>query len=268
MPTDIRCSAGVIFDEIAESLLKFSEYVTSLYDIDAPRRSKSGDISNVVLIYDEFHSLDEYSPVLRVADAVISEAAFQSSGSAELFQGTFEECRSMAEEISMRGFIVLVGGNYITDKAREVRMKAAMTWMLDLARRNDGMCRLICRVFDEDLLTRLLSYFMHISKGLAHTLHDLLLTLMADQSFKVVIACAYTQAYKTISRLYSRGLGLSTQSVYNLSVQFLNREVFVNEVCYNHSFLKIALAAMSSMLRHALQQQQQLDTNNDSNMSR
>lgn len=149
----------------------------------------------------------------------------------------------------MKGFNVYVG--YVSDKAQENRMVAAITFLHQLAVRSDGMCRLICNTLDEDILTRILTYLLQLSKELGRIIYDLLMILMADQSFKVVIAVAYTQAYAKIARLYGRGLGLASQSVYSLSVQFLNRELFVNEICFGHNFLKINVAAVTSLLDHA-----------------
>ena len=82
---------------------------------------------------------------------------------------------------------------------------------------------------------------MALSKELQDAVYDLLLTLMADQSFKIVIAVAYVLSYDAIARIFGTGLGSSKLSVYNLSVQYLNRELFVNEVCYYHGFLSIAI---------------------------
>jgi hypothetical protein len=176
-------------------------------------------------------------------------AAFQAAGQVVLLTADFENCRTMGTQLQLNGYNVYVG--YASDKLKDNRMVASISFLYELAQRNDGMCRLICSVLDDDLLTRLLSNVLYLSKDLAKILFDLFLILMSDQAFKMVIAVAYTRAYAPIARLYARGLGISSYNVYGLSVQFLNREIFVNEVCYAHSFLKGCVAALNSMMKTA-----------------
>jgi hypothetical protein len=176
-------------------------------------------------------------------------AAFQAAGQVVLLTADFENCRTMGTQLQLNGYNVYVG--YASDKLKNNRMVASISFLYELAQRNDGMCRLICSVLDDDLLTRLLSNVLYLSKDLAKILFDLFLILMSDQAFKMVIAVAYTRAYAPIARLYARGLGISSYNVYGLSVQFLNREIFVNEVCYAHSFLKGCVAALNSMMKTA-----------------
>jgi hypothetical protein len=174
-----------------------------------------------------------------------------SVGYAALQTGSFDECRAVAVELQMRGFNALVC--YASDKAWEDRILAAVNCLHELANCNDGMCGFICSVLDEDILARILSLHPLLSRELGRAIYDLLLVLMAEQSFKIVIAVAYTQAYPKIVRLYGKGLSHSATSVYALSVQFLNREVFVNDVCFAHNFLKVNIAALNALLTQAQQ---------------
>jgi len=54
----------VIFDEIAESLLAYAQYIASLYDLEKPRRSRE-EACTVVLCYDEYHSQEEFAALFR-----------------------------------------------------------------------------------------------------------------------------------------------------------------------------------------------------------
>jgi len=159
-----------------------------------------------------------------------------------LSEGSFEECRSIAEELINRKYLVRVG--YVSDLTLELRVVSVVNWLYELAKMSDGMCRLICNALDEDLLVHLLPHIMALSRDMQDAVYDLLLTLMADQSFKIVIAVAYVRSYDAIARIFSTGLGSIKHSVYNLSVQYLNREMFVNEVCYEHSFLETTIKAL------------------------
>jgi len=143
---------------------------------------------------------------------------------------------------------------YVSDLTIEQRIVSVVLWLYELAKMSDGMCRLICEALDEDLLVHLLPHIMALSRGMQDAVYDLLLTLMADQSFKIVIAVAYVRSYDAIARIYSTGLGSSTHSVYNLSVQYLNREMFVNEVCYDHGFLETTIKALLDVVGRARKQ--------------
>lgn len=68
IPKDICQVSAVIFDEIAEALLKYASYKASLYDLEAPRRDRADDLSTVVMMYDEFHTVDEFSALLGISE--------------------------------------------------------------------------------------------------------------------------------------------------------------------------------------------------------
>ena len=97
----------------------------------------------------------------------------------------------------------------------------------------------------------------YLPKSLAASLHSLLLTLMADQGFKVTraqatrvcrgldaLACpqvtiaeAYTAVYPALTHRFARGVGLADHALYTLSVQFLNRDQFVDALVDHHALL-------------------------------
>ncbi|CAM9987970.1 unnamed protein product, partial [Discosporangium mesarthrocarpum] len=47
-----------------------------------------------------------------------------------------------------------------------------------------------------------------LPKKLTHALHDLYLTLMADQPFKTRIAAAYARALPAVTSDYAQGVGV------------------------------------------------------------
>lgn len=67
IPKDICHVSTVIFDEIAEALLKYGRYMVSLYDLEAPRRNRPDDPSTVVMMYDEYHTVEEFTVLLNIA---------------------------------------------------------------------------------------------------------------------------------------------------------------------------------------------------------
>lgn len=70
-----------------------------------------------------------------------------------------------------------------------------------------------------------------------HAWHGLLLTLLAQPSFKAALAEAYCDTYTTSCRIYSRGVGILDRSVFTLSVQFLNRGKYVQDLVRDRNLL-------------------------------
>lgn len=50
------------------------------------------------------------------------------------------------------------------------------------------------------------------------------------QSFKYAVAQSYASTYLSVTRDYGAGVGMAEFSLYSLSVQFLNRSSFVNDL--------------------------------------
>jgi hypothetical protein len=72
IPMEIGKVSMVVFDTIAESLLQYASYVSTLYDIDAPRRERPDDPCMMLLVVDEYHSAEDFTNLLRLADVPIS----------------------------------------------------------------------------------------------------------------------------------------------------------------------------------------------------
>jgi ABC-type Zn2+ transport system substrate-binding protein/surface adhesin len=50
LPVEICRVAETMFDELAESIIQYAQYVHGLYDIDAPRRNRTNDPSTAILV--------------------------------------------------------------------------------------------------------------------------------------------------------------------------------------------------------------------------
>jgi len=50
LPVEICRVAETMFDELAESIIQYAQYVHRLYDIDAPRRNRTNDPSTAILV--------------------------------------------------------------------------------------------------------------------------------------------------------------------------------------------------------------------------
>ncbi len=110
------------------------------------------------------------------------------------------------------------------------RASSVIYWMLALSRTSSALCRLVAGQFDESSLELLMLCDAYLPHTLRHSLHDLYLELMADQPFKQYIAVAYTRTLLPVSRDFTKGIGRAGSCLNCLSVQFLNRKVFVNSL--------------------------------------
>ena len=128
--------------------------------------------------------------------------------------------------------------------AREQRVRLVIAWLAQLAQTNDGMCRLVCVSLEVPLLLRMIQADPFLPRTVALPLHNLYLTLMSDQSFKLSLAVGYAKAYRAVSRAYGQGYGTAESSIYSLSVQFLNREVFVADIVRDHGFFERVVCAV------------------------
>ena len=78
--------------------------------------------------------------------------------------------------------------------------------------------------------------------------HALLLTLLAQPDFKSALAVAYCDTYRAVSQEYARGVGVMERSSFTLSVQFLNRVTYVeNLVRYRNLLPKLSKSLLETM---------------------
>lgn len=71
---------------------------------------------------------------------------------------------------------------------------------------------------------------LRLPRKVAKSWHDLLLTLLAVPNFKAALANAYVDTYASVTSEYARGIGIFEKSAYTLSVQFLNRVLYVEDL--------------------------------------
>ncbi len=247
----MRSTALEIFQLLLKNLIEFSKTCSqrSLFDLS------SSQTYCLNFYYDDFHTINDFQSFYTSPD-------FQS-----ILQAPPEEDLSL---LQTRGFIRLRSNltmsqissimPYLQNSGYTVRALSkqgechylatylSLLWMESLSLACDGMCRLMGSIITSDLLHQIIRFDMYFDKQFAKSFHNLLLSLMADQPFKMTSGIAYTLAYSTLCQDYSKGYGLSGSSMFNLSVQFLNREVFVHEICYHYNFLQGAVFSLEEMI--------------------
>jgi len=86
-------------------------------------------------------------------------------------------------------------------------------------------------------LASLLQSDLKLPRSITASWQALLLTLLAIPNFKVRLANAYCDTYRTMSADYARGVGNYEKSSYALSVQFLNRVTYVEDLVVERDLL-------------------------------
>lgn len=72
IPREIGKVSVLVFDTIAESLLDYANYISTLYEVLAPRRERENDPCTMILVLDEYHTADEFSALLRLSENPMS----------------------------------------------------------------------------------------------------------------------------------------------------------------------------------------------------
>lgn len=98
------------------------------------------------------------------------------------------------------------------------------------------------------ILLRILKVFHHLPKAISGPLHNLFLSQMADKMFKKNLAIAYAEGYVYFTKTYGLGHGTTENSIFSLSVQFLNRDFLVLEIVDFHNFFVNACQSIENML--------------------
>jgi hypothetical protein len=113
------------------------------------------------------------------------------------------------------------------------------------------MGRLVCSAIPIPFIHRIMRTDPYLSRDMVVPLHDLFLTLMADQPFKIASSRGYALALADVADLYGRGIGVAEHSLFGLSVQFLNRYVYVEGMIHEYGFFPTISSSLLKMMRAA-----------------
>lgn len=259
IPEDIRGIAVETFKDISSEIVKYCQEFSEWFTGDAPlERDESEmptDSYDLHLYYDEFHNAEDYVDTFS-ADLATTFQMFVSFNNALIADGKwlihsvppeeFPALCTMYHHFRNKGFRMMVTN--ATQRKRAEHVLLAVQWLHAVSQTNDGFCQLICDAFSIRDMVTILTTSMKLDKALVKALHSLFITLMALQSFKMVSAAAYASAFGAMSTQFGLGFGISGTTMYNISVQFLNRDWVVNELIFNHNFLPRVMVALKEMM--------------------
>jgi hypothetical protein len=95
-------------------------------------------------------------------------------------------------------------------------------------------------------LSIMLQNDLKLPRKIAKSWHDLLLTLLAVPNFKAALANAYVDTYAAVTSEYAHGIGIFEKSSYTLSVQFLNRVTYVEDLVRERDLLGCLVRSLFS----------------------
>ena len=254
VPQDVQLTGSKIMNVVVERIFRFSNAHVEHHNIceKLGENTHEGAIFHIILYNDDVHTFDEVIEALTQEEISNSTRAQEiaeqvhAQGSSDLKQGTFDELYPVARHLSSAGLKIAL----IDDKSLKERdaVILAVDWICNIAKTSDGLCRLVCNAFSMDHLVNLLSSDPYLDKLLAQSIHNLYLTLMADQTFKLSLARAYALSFNKFTEYYSNGIGVHETYIYSLSVQFLNRPSIVHEIVEKYAFLLSIVDSLTNML--------------------
>eukprot|EP00953_Heterococcus_sp_UTEX-ZZ885_P020569 11505-Heterococcus_DN1.PRE.1 len=144
-------------------------------------------------------------------------------------------------------------GLTVSCRSAKLRNKIAaavqcVAWLRQMCGASDATCSLVGDAFTDDKLHKLMAADMYLPRSLSAPLHDLYMALMADQRFKASIAASYIKLVPDITSDFAQGIGYAEHSLQALSVQFLNRSAFVNELVEHNDLLKTLSRCLKQVL--------------------
>ncbi|TMW57161.1 hypothetical protein Poli38472_003086 [Pythium oligandrum] len=248
------------------------ERVRATLAFEPPERRYS-----VIVHYNELQSSQEFASGLTRALPAISYQTLKIVGEASTqkqslvrSKATREEALEVAEALNRNGLIAsIVSSDY---KAKTPVVSALLQWLVSLANLSDGLCRLICEQFiahtelshshfdmaqldpttgteEYPVLRAVILADSFLPKGESDALHSLLMSLLADPTFKKAFAIAFTSCYRQLYREFIAGVGSSSLTILTFSVQFFNRASFVKLLVANHELLEVLVASVLETLR-------------------
>lgn len=251
LPPNTREVGARVLDRVASAFADHAESVVAQYNIHRLAQDSDERVM-LVLHLDDAHRADTLVHLFQHS-AAPPQAVHDDSLRTDLIStGVLAERVDIAsavrraEDLHNNSCVVRIAT--LQEWRREQLFQRIMEWLYKVAESSDGFCRVVCNAFRRDYLVRIMKADCRLPKALAKALHDLFLTLMADQTFKMSVAQAYARSFEVFTRDYAACIGTNDASLYTLSVQFLNRGSFVNEIVSHHMFLQ----ALSGALRHML----------------
>jgi hypothetical protein len=255
IPIDVREAGRYVMNQIALELVKYCVGNFDSFDIQGLKiiLPSNGVDYDLLLHNDDLHTIEEVTTALATLGISSGNAETIANKVHTLGYAKVGDSDSLAMVIERAETLLAACDLHVSvvDQRHAEREQTVLTvihWLHRVAEVNDGMSRMICAALT---VTRIRDIYVtdpRLPKNVAINLHHLFLTLMADQEFKIASSTAYALAFSRVAKLYVNGIGTQENCLFGLSVQFLNRSIYVDGMVYNYNFLTSVANSLLSIL--------------------
>jgi hypothetical protein len=199
------------------------------------------------------HSLNEQTG-MKVIDAQL-KTLYGSDGYYSFVSNvSYDTASRILEVLVNQGYRVRMVSN--TFRRKQAIIIKLLKFFQSLSSTCDEISSVICEPFTILFLIDLFKENISLDKELTKTFNHFILALMPHPDFKMKAAVAYAEVYESITEKYEQNFGLSAGPInlFTLSVQFLNREQFIDELVNHYSFFQKVLLSLLRMLQYGHEQ--------------
>jgi hypothetical protein len=235
-----------------------SRYQSSHYYLLDTILTKIARLLNVagdVIVYGTHELMAELGPVLSLCWKDGDIAACARFGGLML---------DKAKILTRAGFVVSIKTRL--ELYHEVRAIAVIKLLSLLSESCDPLCLQVSlglggldaltgsdeKIHGTNCLTKMLHADLKLPRMINSPWHSLLLLLLSNPVFKRELANSYCEVYSSVSNQYAKGIGLQDMSCFILSVQFLNRASFVQNLVQNRDLITLISRCLLDMFSLAL----------------
>jgi hypothetical protein len=252
LPSKLLCTANLLFPIIADYIIEFCESWMQKCMEDDGISVLHERLYKVSIQNDDVHSLESVIEAIATVTGVSSEALgiatkAHKEGRADITGLLpYLQAKEIQEKLLSRNLIAKISDE------REVQATkvflSVIAWLHKIGEAGDGLCRLICNSYTISKLSSLLVTDPYIPKDVVLPLHGMFLTLMADATLKISFSRAYSLACPKVAVTYSKGIGTNENSLFSMSVQFLNRDTYVAGMILEYDYMTTLSNSLLKML--------------------
>jgi hypothetical protein len=252
IPKGLETACYELFESISLKILNFCFEYSNLYQVE---NQDIWDPTSVFVVghNNNFFPVSQLAAVIRRLVPHFTEQQ-QTDRAKQFIQiGTFIiPCTTMDTVLQSLAIFDSVGMHAVVSNAkmieRENQLLLIIGWVSKMSGANDDICEIIGESFDIKSLCSIIQHHPRLPARVQNALNDLFVNVMSNKKFKTQMSIAYSIVYKDIAKLFSQLHGCADSSVFTMSVQFLNRENLVSNMCLNYKFMRNIWDAFLEMM--------------------
>jgi hypothetical protein len=252
IPKNLEKACYEVFQSIAIKILDFCFEYANMYKVENADMSDPSSIF-VVAHNNNFYAVNQLAAIIKRVTNGLTETQLLDRAKQFVQNGVFNiPCHSVQAVHNTITILDAVGIHSVISSAahmeKENQLLQIIRWVSLMSETNDDICEIIGECFDNKSLCSIIQHHPRLSSKMQSALNDLFVSVMSNKKFKTQVSVAYSIVFKDIAKLYSQSHGCADTSVFSISVQFLNRENLVSNMCLNYKFMKHIWDAFLDMM--------------------